>query len=95
MHKQVQNLDTVQRLSRDLLLLLARFADEEGEASVIRLFRETVNSIHGSELMGEFQAHPDGAGVPVQVEAYALITGGAFYVVSRALRESAADHVAD
>lgn len=65
MHKQVQSSDTVQRLSHDLLLLLARFADEEDEASVIRLFRETVNSIHGSELMGEFQAHPDGSNLPL------------------------------
>ncbi|NBF41893.1 MAG: PAS domain-containing protein [Spirochaetes bacterium] len=65
MHKQVQSSDTVQRLSHELLLLLARFADEDDEASVIRLFRETVNSIHGSELMGEFRDHPDGPNLPL------------------------------
>lgn len=64
-HKQVQSSDTVQRLSHELLLLLARFADEDDEASVIRLFRETVNSVHGSELMGEFRDHPDSPNLPL------------------------------
>lgn len=64
-HRQGQSPHTALQLSHELLLLLARFADEEDEASVIRLFRETVNSVHGSELMREFRAHPDGPNVPL------------------------------
>lgn len=65
MHKQVQSSHAVPQLSHELLLLLARFADEEDEASIIRLFRETVNSAHGSELIGEFRDHPDGPNLPL------------------------------
>ncbi|NBB90587.1 MAG: PAS domain-containing protein [Spirochaetes bacterium] len=49
----------VQQLSHELLLLIARFAAEDSEAGALRLFRETVNAVHGSELIGEFRADPE------------------------------------
>ena len=51
--------NTVQQLSHELLLLIARFAAEDSEAGAIRLFRDTVNAVHGSELIGEFTADPE------------------------------------
>ncbi len=60
MHKRVKGSRIAGELSETLLVLLARLATEGEEARVIQRFRETVNSVYGRELMGEFRDHPGG-----------------------------------